>query len=621
MSSPASSFSELSTTPSTPPPVEIPPSYLVVLGQVAALKSVGARLEKGDKLFFFTGAGSKDDVRDVLVQATDALDADDLAGLKWTEDRDGEDGTVYYHSDNKTGNVDLNTVMIDSPSLPPSSILPTFASANLACFITLTPSSSTSALTLHILYHPPFLFPPLSMTAPSPLNPTAHPFGVPSLADWQTLWATWDTVTLGMIPRTMLHQRPIDLRHVCLFYMGHIPTFLDMLLSKELGEENTEPKWFVDIFERGIDPHVDDPEHCHRHSEVPTRAEDWPALEDVNAFRLRVRARLVELYADLEHGAREHALTRRLARTLVMAYEHEGFHVETLLYMLIQRAGTGTLPPPGVPTPPFTVLAKQWSALPPRSTPTLVLGPAEVTLGTDDPEPADLDPAHAHDAFGRGYVWDNESPSRTVRVRAFRADVRPVTNAAYEAWWRSPAACGRRAPASWVVRGGGAGEVMVRTAFGVVGMEVAGAWPVMAAFDDLEAYAQAKGGRVPCEAELRLVLDAVGEQGEEGGNVGFRRWHPIPATADVREGKVVRGTNGGVWEWTATAFDTHEGFEPTGIFSGYSSDFFDGKHQVVLGASYATIPRQAGRRTLRNFYQHNYPYAWVGARVVYDVDA
>jgi formylglycine-generating enzyme required for sulfatase activity len=42
------------------------------------------------------------------------------------------------------------------------------------------------------------------------------------------------------------------------------------------------------------------------------------------------------------------------------------------------------------------------------------------------------------------------------------------------------------------------------------------------------------------------------------------------------------GTNGNVWEWTSTLFDTHEGFEGTTIFPGYSSDFFDGKHHVVV---------------------------------------
>ena len=39
---------------------------------------------------------------------------------------------------------------------------------------------------------------------------------------------------------------------------------------------------------------------------------------------------------------------------------------------------------------------------------------------------------------------------------------------------------------------------------------------------------------------------------------------------------------------------------------------------MQIGGSYTTIPRLAERRTLRNYYQHNYPYAWVGARIAYD---
>lgn len=98
-----------------------------------------------------------------------------------------------------------------------------------------------------------------------------------------------------------------------------------------------------------------------------------------------------------------------------------------------------------------------------------------------------------------------------------------------------------------------------------------------------------------------------------------------------------KGHNGGVFEWTSTTFNTHDGFKPSVLYPGYSTDFFDSHHQVVvraiaqrcgeasaddpsqIGGSYATIPRQAERRTLRNYYQHNYPYAWVGGRVAYDI--
>ena len=53
--------------------------------------------------------------------------------------------------------------------------------------------------------------------------------------------------------------------------------------------------------------------------------------------------------------------------------------------------------------------------------------------------------------------------------------------------------------------------------------------------------------------------------------------------------------------------------------AGSGSDFFDGLHRVVLGGSYLTLPRIAGRNIVRNFYQANYRYVFAGARVCYDV--
>ena len=55
----------------------------------------------------------------------------------------------------------------------------------------------------------------------------------------------------------------------------------------------------------------------------------------------------------------------------------------------------------------------------------------------------------------------------------------------------------------------------------------------------------------------------------------------VRATAGLEENGG-RGTNGGVWEWTSTLFDGHEGLSPTQHFPGYSTDFFDGKHHVVV---------------------------------------
>ncbi|KAL0956005.1 hypothetical protein HGRIS_002180 [Hohenbuehelia grisea] len=319
---------------------------------------------------------------------------------------------------------------------------------------------------MYILERPPVTFPLLSAT-PS-FNPlpckdlcSTKP-NIPTLAEWQSVWAGWDLVTLGMIPQEMLHQKPIDLRHKCLFYIGHIPTFLDMLLSKSIGGGPTEPKHFWNIFERGIDPHVDDPDHCHNHSDVPEKDEDWPALPEILGFRNGVRARLAELYADLESGKRQ--LTRNIARTLVMTIEHEGWHIETLLYMLLQRAGTGTLPPPGFTVPPFELLARQWDAVPPPSSSSVTLGPAEVVLGHDDSEGDDIAMStRVEDVVDHMYGWDNESPMRTTQVSAFRAEWRPVSNKEFETFWRASDKI--EMPKSWVNEDG---EIKVRSLLSLI---------------------------------------------------------------------------------------------------------------------------------------------------------
>lgn len=63
------------------------------------------------------------------------------------------------------------------------------------------------------------------------------------------MWSAWDFITRRMIPPSMLFEKPIDLRHICLFYLGHIPTFLDIHLSRLLDEPHTEPEEFKYIFE------------------------------------------------------------------------------------------------------------------------------------------------------------------------------------------------------------------------------------------------------------------------------------------------------------------------------------------------------------------------------------
>lgn len=346
---------------------------------------------------------------------------------------------------------------------------------------------------------------------------------------------------------------------------------------------------------------------------VPTKDNDWPSLHSILAFQIRVRERLRKVYSDIAEG--KVSLTRKVARVLFMTFEHEGFHVETLLYMLVQRAGTGTIPPPDFSPPHWESLAAQWQAAPKPAVATVEIGPSIVTLGINDIEAEDADPAKRCDLADHIFGWDNESPSRQAEVKAFRIEWRPVTNGDFYEFYKGAGQGRVKFPASWEDC---KGEPCVRTLYGPVPIKIAWDWPVLTCYENLSTYASVKGGRIPTEPELRLFLDKFSFGYEGGANVGFRNWHPVPATTGGSKygGK---GHNGGVWEWTSTIFDKYDGFVPSALYPGYSADFFDGSHQVVLGGSYATIPRISERRSVRNWYQRNYPYCWTSARIAYDV--
>ncbi|KAE8190706.1 hypothetical protein CF335_g6287 [Tilletia laevis] len=499
-------------------------------------------------------------------------------------------------------------------------------------------------------------------------------YGIPTWAEWEKTFKAWDTVTLGMIPREMLFEKPIDLRHICLFYLGHIPAFLDIHLSRYLQEPDTN-KWFSSIFERGIDPQMDDPSQCHAHSEVPTTPEEWPTLDSILDYKDRVHARLRSIYDGIAEGKTlgntGHTLTKRTARMLWMVKEHQELHMETLLYMLVQS--NHTLPLPGFTAPDFAALGAEWDAIDARiggaeTRQALVRfeQPEDVRVGHDDVDKDDhqvvVDPAESTRRAGEGedewiarlnallgqpeFGWDNESPARMVSTGKFAIRSTPITNEEYLEFYNGlPSSEARQDafPPSWYVEQQKdsesffaplrAEEVSVRTVYGPIPFSQSHLWPVQASGAQLGHFATSTGGRLPTQAELlrfrdftraQLAADPSSRAWNEaaitaGMNVGLKNWHPVPAVAlgEAAQGRVPH--NGGVFEWTSTLFDRYEGFTPSELYPAYSVDFFDGKHRVVLGGSWATTPGIASRRSFTNEYQEPYGMIFGGARVVFDI--
>ncbi|GKU05453.1 hypothetical protein FLAG1_07359 [Fusarium langsethiae] len=445
-----------------------------------------------------------------------------------------------------------------------------------------------------------------------PLQPEQYaPAPVPSLAEWKQLWHVWELVTTKMIRPEVLMEQPIPLRNPLLFYLGHIPTFQDIHLKRATNCRPTEPAYYHQIFERGIDPDVDDPSKCHDHSELPDM---FPKLEDILHYRERVKKRIASLY---ENGKANS--DRYIGRALWIGFEHEGLHAETFLFMTIQSQNI--LPPPDMPRPDFAQLAKRAASQ--------RFHDSESDEGPD-----------------RFFAWDNEREPYEVRVPQFEAQGRPVSNGEYArhlfnvkelqilaTWHKARNARGDEYFTTFITRHS------VKTIWGPIPLAQALDWPVMASFDEVKRYAHWAGARLPTLHELRSIHEYV-ERGRKAPesqvnqqlhtdpcaifgdltetNSGFRNFNPTAITH--KNYLCGLGDTGGAAEWTGSLFEPQPGFKPMDIYPGYSADFMDEKHMAVVGGSWALHPRIAGRKSFLNWWQTRYLWPWVTFRLVRDVE-
>lgn len=268
-------------------------------------------------------------------------------------------------------------------------------------------------------------------------------------------------------------------------------TRTDIHLKRATKSQLTEPREYARIFERGIDPDVDNPEICHSHSEIP---DNWPPPSDILQYRDAVRDR-VRILLEMPEVEKD----RTTAEALWLGYEHEAMHLETFLYMVLQSGET--LPPPGVIRPDFKLVSDgcpqaKWFTIPEQT----------VSIGLDDPE--DTVPQVS---FG----FDNEKPRRYAHVPSFMAQGGPITNGDYveylqrrgindipASWTRIPSRQSRQQAVS------GQEEtscVAVRTVFGPVPLQYALDWPVMASYDELNNFAKEQGCRIPSLKEVKSI--------------------------------------------------------------------------------------------------------------------
>jgi ergothioneine biosynthesis protein EgtB len=423
-------------------------------------------------------------------------------------------------------------------------------------------------------------------------------------------WQRSDRI-FDLVPREHWLDQPIELRHPILFYVGHLPAFAWNQVGRGLlGWGALHPE-YDELFERGIDP-VDGDRH--------DASVEWPSIDEVLAYRDRTRERLLEAVEAVAARSDGYPLAAR-GRILNVALEHELMHQETLQYMYLQLE-------PGVLRRPDDLPPYRFDGNVPAEA--VAVDGGEVVLGAD---------YHAVD-FG----WDNEFPEHRVAVDGLRIDRTPVTVGAWldfveaggyrraELWlegdWRWRQRVGLEHPPRWR-RDDGAWRY--RTLFDALELERVRSWPVAVSLAEARAFCRWRGVRLPTEAELHRAMYGSSDGprrhpwGDDEprpgvhGNFDFANWSPTPV-ADHPAGESAWGlldTVGNLWEWTSSRFAGFPGFEVTvPSYPGYSAAFFDDRHFVMLGASWAT-PTPLVRRSFRNWFQDRYPYAFAGFRTVH----
>jgi ergothioneine biosynthesis protein EgtB len=408
------------------------------------------------------------------------------------------------------------------------------------------------------------------------------------------------------------YDRPIALRNPICFYEGHLPAFgVNTLLRRGLGEPGIDPG-FETLFERGIDPEDE--------SHVPGGSGNgWPERREIRSYADQADRRIAQAITAGDIARADNpVLSGGLALFTVL--EHEPMHQETLAYMWHRLPYERKIRPAAAPAP------DPGGAPPPRATVRVPAGRA--TLGA----------ARGAILFG----WDNEFPLRVEEVPAFEVDVHDVTNGDYlefveaggygredfwdEEGWRWRVEQDVAFPAFWEKEGG---RWLWRGMWERVPLPEA--WPVYVSHAEASAYARWRGVRLPTEAEFQRAAYGTPDGRERRhpwgddapdatrGNFDFLRSDPAPVGSFPRGASAwgVQDLVGNGWEWTSTVFAGFPGFEPMPSYPVYSSDFFDGKHFVLKGASPVTA-KELLRPTFRNWFRGNYPYVYATFRCVKD---
>ncbi|CAD5112212.1 DgyrCDS1445 [Dimorphilus gyrociliatus] len=474
-----------------------------------------------------------------------------------------------------------------------------------------------------------------------------------------------ESLFLGLKDSKVFYMCPDRLRLPLIFYYGHTAcVYINKLVLADLVQVEERVNFeFEKLFETGVDEHSWD--DTHRPNIVYSVASQlytttiklrgnylqehfrmgnsfrWPELKDVVEYRKNVRDLVLKV---IERTPLQLPITKESPWWgVVLGIEHERIHIETSSVLIRQ------LPIDLVSRPNGWVYAPLKSESPPGENHMIKISEVstrELGKSTDFP------------SFG----WDNEYGKIKLEVDPFAASQYLISNREFlqfvqdggydkrdfwsdEGWqWKEFRKV--RHPTFWVCNKGcnsGCGnpiqtvsrcnlssgdDYKFRCIFDVVDMPLD--WPVEVNFLEAQAFCRWKGPlyRLPTEAEFSIISEDIPinnsvdcdkihvlKPGE--ANVAFEYGSSCAVNKYSSNSKGFYDTLGNVWEWLVDHMNGFPGFETHHLYEDFSTPTFDGRHNLILGGSWASTGNEASRFSRYAFRRHFFQHS--GFRLAYSI--
>ena len=469
------------------------------------------------------------------------------------------------------------------------------------------------------------------------------------LAYFDNTWMLTETLFSSLATEAAYYRPPWhDLRHPMIFYYGH-PAAVYINKFRVAGLRETPVSPFLEkIYETGVDEMSWDDMHKN--------AMRWPSIAHTNDYRRAVYNEVAESIVSSHHYESLAELGPASPFwAVLMGFEHERIHLETSSVLIRELPLSDVVRPqgwphdfPNIPAPGASPSVPKSGVDYPENSWVTLRPDGPVVLGKPSEETT--------------YGWDNEFGTKALDVAPFSVAKHLVTNGEmYEfvasdgylnpKYWSADGWAWRtfrnvKWPTFWRQVGpAGLHEYNLRLVFEETDMPWA--WPADLNYYEVEAYANyvaektGKATRPLKEAEHAVMREAytspdVATRPGAGAtldvpagidmdslshnpnlNLTFGSHNSVDGLAPSPDG--IHDVVGNIWQWCDDHFSPLPGFDTHAHYPDFSLPCFDGKHNVIMGGSFASTGNVASAHARFHFRPHFYQHA--GARLVQPLDS